>query len=107
MQRAKPSICEQITKPNGEKSNKSQDKHLIWINILTFGDKLDIPVKSRYTVARNELVRAKRILPNILQAKPHSIGFMIRTEMELLVCLPRKSRPRRLREAGAIIKNKF
>ena len=31
--------------------------------------------------------------------------FMIRTEMELLVCLLRKSRPRRLREAGAIIKN--
>ena len=30
---------------------------------------------------------------------------MIRTEMELLVCLLRKSRPRRLREAGANIQN--
>ena len=31
--------------------------------------------------------------------------FMIRTELELLVCLLRKSRPKKLREAGAIIEN--
>ena len=37
--------------------------------------------------------------------KKNTTLYMIRAELELLVCLLRKSRPRKLREAGSIIEN--